>query len=78
MAESLLGCFGLKNQAERFFVWLDQGYMSAFDRASDVSCQNIEGLANVRTIKHSDKYNELEHLASHATGMVLCLAQSHS
>lgn len=64
LAESLLGGYDLKDQAERFVAWLDQGYLSARDRAFDVGMQTTESLAKVRTILQSKNYDELESLAS--------------
>lgn len=66
LAESLLGGFDLKDQAEKFVAWLDQGYLSARDRAFDVGMQTNESLAKVRTILKSGRYDELEDLAADA------------
>lgn len=66
LAESLLGGFNLKDQAERFVAWLAEGYMSARDRAFDVGLQTTESLAKVRSILQSGRYDELEDLASDA------------
>ena len=64
LAESLLGGFDLKDQAERFVAWLDQGYLSARDIAFDVGMQTTESLTKVRKILQSGRYIELDHLAS--------------
>ncbi len=64
LAESLLGGFDLKDQAERFVAWLDQGYLSARDRAFDVGMQTTESLAKVRSILQSGRFAELEGLAT--------------
>ncbi len=66
LAESLLNGFDLKDQAEKFVAWLDQGYLSARDRAFDVGMQTTESLAMVRTILQSGRYDELENLATDA------------
>lgn len=66
LAESLLGGFDLKDQAERFVAWLDQGYLSARDRAFDVGMQTTESLAKVRSILQSGRFAELEDLATDA------------
>lgn len=66
LAESLLGGFNLKDQAEKFVAWLDEGYLSARDHAFDVGLQTAESLAKVRTILQSGRYEELEYLASDA------------
>lgn len=66
LAESLLIGFDLKDQAEKFVAWLDQGYMSARDRAFDVGMQTTESLAKVRTILNNGRYIELDNLASDA------------
>lgn len=66
LAASLLGGFDLKDQAEKFVAWLDQGYMSARDRAFDVGMQTTESLANVRAILQSGDYDKLEYLANDA------------
>ncbi|MDY0258036.1 ADP-ribosylglycohydrolase family protein [Gudongella oleilytica] len=64
LAESLLNGFNLKDQAEKFVAWLDQGYLSARDRAFDVGMQTTESLAKVRAILKNGRYDELEDLAS--------------
>ena len=66
LAESLLNGFDLKDQAERFVAWLDQGYLSARDWAFDVGMQTIKSLGIVRKILKSGRYNELENLATDA------------
>lgn len=66
LAESLLGGFDLKDQAEKFVAWLGQGYMSARDQAFDVGIQTIKSLARVRKILDSGKFSELDHLANDA------------
>ncbi len=66
LAESLLGGFDLKDQAEKFVAWLDDGYLSAKDIAFDVGMQTSESLANVRKILQSGRSAELDHLASDA------------
>lgn len=64
LAKSLLGGFNLKDQAEKFVAWLDEGYLSAKDKAFDVGMQTTESLAKVRTILQSKNYDQLESLAS--------------
>lgn len=66
LAESLLKGFDLKDQAEKFVAWLDEGYLSARDRAFDVGMQTAESLANVRAILQSGRYDELDNLARDA------------
>lgn len=66
LAESLLKGFDLKDQAERLVAWLDDGYLSAKDRAFDVGMQTAESLAKVRSILQSGRFDELENLASDA------------
>lgn len=66
LAESLLKSFDLKDQAEKFVAWLDEGYLSAKDRAFDVGMQTTESLAKVRTILQSGRYKEMDCLASYA------------
>ncbi len=66
LAESLQSGFDLKDQAEKFIAWLDDGYLSARSRAFDVGIQTTESLAIVRSILHSGKFDELENLASDA------------
>lgn len=38
LVESLLNGFDLKDQAEKFVAWLDEGYLSARDRAFVDGC----------------------------------------
>lgn len=66
LAESLLIGFNLKDQAVRFVAWLDQGYLSARDRAFDVGMQTAESLTGVRAILQSGRYDELDNLAGDA------------
>ena len=66
LAESLLIGFNLKDQAEKFVAWLDEGYMSARDHAFDVGLQTTESLAKVRSILQNGRYDELDKLASDA------------
>jgi len=66
LAESLLFGFNLKDQAEKFVAWLDQGYLSARDRAFDVGMQTAESLTGVRAILQSGRYDELDNLAGDA------------
>lgn len=66
LAESLLKGFDLKDQAEKFIAWLDEGYLSARDHAFDVGLQTTESLANVRSVLQSGRYEELDSLASDA------------
>lgn len=66
LAESLLNGFDLKDQAERFVAWLDQGYLSARDRAFEVGMQTTESLGKVRSILRGGRYAELENLATDA------------
>ncbi len=66
LAESLLIGFNLKDQAEKFVAWLDQGYLSARDRAFDVGMQTAESLTGVRAILQSGRYDELDNLAGDA------------
>lgn len=66
LAESLLGGFDLKDQAEKFIAWLDEGYLSARDHAFDVGLQTTESLANVRSILQSGRFVELDNLANDA------------
>ncbi len=66
LAESLMNGFDLKDQADKFVAWLDEGYLSARDRAFDVGMQTTESLANVRTILKSGRYDELDNLACDA------------
>jgi len=66
LAESLLIGFNLKDQAEKFVAWLDQGYLSARDRAFDVGMQTAERLTGVRAILQSGRYDELDNLAGDA------------
>lgn len=63
LAESLLNGFNLKDQAEKFVAWLDEGYLSARDHAFDVGMQTAESLAKVRSILKSGRYEELDNLA---------------
>jgi ADP-ribosylglycohydrolase len=64
LAESLLKGFDLKDQAEKFLAWLDEGYMSAREHAFDVGLQTAVSLVKVRLILHSGRYDELDNLAS--------------
>ena len=66
LAESLLNGFDLRDQAERFVAWLDQGYLSARDHAFDVGLQTAESLAKVRSILQSGRIDELDNLACDA------------
>ncbi len=66
LAESLLNGFDLNDQAEKFVAWLDDGYLSARDRAFDVGMQTAESLARVRSILQSGRYDELDNLAGDA------------
>jgi len=62
LAESLASGFDLKDQAERFVAWLDEGYLSARESAFDVGYQTIESLAKVRSILARGDYPLLESL----------------
>lgn len=64
LAESLLGGFDLKDQAEKFVAWLDEGYLSAQDDAFDVGTQTARSLAGVRKILREDDPDRLEDLAN--------------
>jgi len=66
LAASLLNGFDLKDQAEKFVAWLDQGYLSARDRAFDAGMQTAESLSKVRAVLQSGRYNKLEDLARDA------------
>lgn len=66
LAESLLKGFDLKDQAEKFIAWLDEGYLSARDHAFDVGMQTAESLAKVRSILQSGRFVELDNLANNA------------
>lgn len=66
LAESLLKGFDLKDQAEKFIAWLDEGYLSARDHAFDVGLQTTESLANVRSVLQSGRFVELDNLANDA------------
>ena len=64
LAESLAEGFDLKDQAQRFIAWLDEGYMSARDVAFDEGIQTTRSRAKVRTIPRSAEYAKLENLAN--------------
>ncbi len=64
LAESLLKGFDLRDQAEKFVAWLDEGYLSARDHAFDVGIQTTESLAKVRSVLQSGSFDELENLAN--------------
>jgi ADP-ribosylglycohydrolase len=64
LAESMLNDFDLKDQAEKFVAWLDEGYLSARDYAFDVGIQTTKSLAKVRSILQGNNYDGLESLAS--------------
>lgn len=64
LAESLLGGFDLKDQAEKFVAWLNTGYMSARDSAFDEGIQTMNSLSQVQQILDTGNYEELEHLAN--------------
>lgn len=66
LAESLLKGFDLRDQAEKFVAWLDEGYLSARDHAFDVGMQTAESLTKVRSILQSGRYIELDSLDSDA------------
>jgi len=63
LAESLAKGFDLQDQARRFLAWLDQGYMSARDRAFDVGIQTTRRLADLRKILRAGETDRLEDLA---------------
>lgn len=62
LAESLASGYNLKDQAERMLAWLDDGYMSAKDKAFDVGHQTSIGLGMVRRILKAREYHLLEHM----------------
>jgi len=59
-----LGGFDLKEQAERFVFWLEDGYLSARDRAFDVGMQTTESLSKVNKILRNGTVDQLESLSS--------------
>lgn len=66
LAESLLGGFDLKDQARKFVAWLDEGYLSARDKAFDVGIQTTKSLSQVRKILREGDPDRLEDLANDA------------
>lgn len=64
LATSLLHGFSLKDQAERFIAWLDNGYLSALDRAFDVGNTTTVTLTKVRSILKRQDYALLSHLGN--------------
>jgi ADP-ribosylglycohydrolase len=50
LAESLATGYSLKDQAERMLNWLDNGYLSAKDKAFDIGGQTRTAISNIRYI----------------------------
>lgn len=64
LAESLLNGFNLKDMAEKFLAWLDDGYLSARDLAFDVGLQTTQSLSIVRDILSKRSFELLDNLAN--------------
>lgn len=59
LAESLAQGYKLKDMAERFIQWLDQGYLSAEDEAFDVGNQSIVAIWELKAILAKEDYTKL-------------------